>query len=160
MHYGSIIDMQAKSLTLSSNLPIPLYQSSTCSFQNSDTQTFDTITVHAYATYILPPLSESVIPVYTSTPVLIGSTGLIEPTSKLTERYHLCGATQLVSLSDMYTFPFRVLNPTNKPVTIYRCTTMGTFTPSQFWWFIICYHNSRRTDISVNVFCLASNCST
>ncbi len=128
MHYGSVIDMKAKSLTLSGNLPIPLHQSSV--FQNSATQSSETITVHSNATYILPPLSESVIPVYSSTTLLEGSTGLIEPTPRLTERYHICGATQLVSLSDKHTFPFRVLNPTNKPVTIYRCTTMGTFISS------------------------------
>ena len=38
--------------------------------------------------------------------------------------------SQLVSLSEQHTFPFRVLNPTCKPVTIYRCSTMGTFIPA------------------------------
>jgi len=63
-------------------------------------------------------------------PLPAGSTGLVEPNTKLAERYHICGATQLVSLSEDNTFPVRVLNPTNKPVTIYRCSTMGMFTPS------------------------------
>ena len=75
-------------------------------------------------------MSESVIPVYPKTVLEVSSTGLIEPSSKLAERYHVCGASQMGSFSEDHTFPFRVLNPTNKPVTIYRCSTMGTYTPS------------------------------
>lgn len=37
-------------------------------------------------------------------------------------------ASQLVSQSEKHTFPFRFLNPTCKPVTIYRSLTVGTFT--------------------------------
>ena len=90
----------------------------------------ESTTVHAKATFILAPLSESVIPVYLKTCFPEGSTGLIEPNSHLAERYHICGASQLASLSQENTFPIRVLNPTNKPVTIYRCSTMGTYAPS------------------------------
>ena len=35
----------------------------------------------------------------------------------------------MVSLSEENTFPFRLLNPTSRPITIYRCSTMGSFTP-------------------------------
>lgn len=128
MHYGSIIDKQANTLTLSGNSPITLHHSSGSS--TTVPQSNESLTVHAKATIILPPLSESVIPVYPKMPLPAGSTGLVEPNTKLAERYHICGATQLVSLSEDNTFPVRVLNPTNKPVTIYRCSTMGMFTPS------------------------------
>lgn len=128
MHYGSIIDMQAQTLVLSGNSPISLNRSS---YPTTNSYVIDEpVTVHASVTFILPPLSESVIPVYPKTALSIGSTGLIEPSSKLAERYHVCGASQLVSLSEHHTFPFRILNPTNQPVTIYRCSTVGIYTPS------------------------------
>ena len=87
----------------------------------------DSTTVHAYATYILP-VSESVIPVTPNILLPAGCTGLVEPDSRLVVRYHICGASQLVSLSPDFTFPIRVLNPTNKPVTFF--CNMGLFTPS------------------------------
>lgn len=65
----------------------------------------ESTTVHAKATFILAPLSESVIPVYPKTPLPVGSTGLIEPSTHFAERYHICGASQLVSLSHGNTFP-------------------------------------------------------
>ena len=113
---------------LSGNPPLPLHNTSPV-LENASSIT-NPVTVHAYATYILPPLSESVIPVYPKTALEVGSTDLTEPSSKLAERYHVCCASQVVSLPEDLTFPFRVLNPTNKPVTIYRCSTMGTYTPS------------------------------
>ena len=128
MHYSSIIATQLHTLVLSGNAPIPLNRSF-CLSANTPTSS-DPVTVHAFATYILAPNSESVIPVYPKTTLNIGSTGLIEPSPKLAERYQVCGASQLVSLSEHHTFPFRVLNPTNKPVTIYRCPTVGTYLPS------------------------------
>ena len=79
---------------------------------------------------MLPPMSESVIPVKPNIPLPAGYTCLVEPDSRLVERYHIYGASQLVSLSPDFTFPIQVLNPTNKPVTIYRRTNMGLFTPS------------------------------
>lgn len=61
--------------------------------------------MHAYVTFILPlpplppPLSESVIPVYPKSSLPVSKTGLIEHNAKLAERYRVCGASQLVSLS-------------------------------------------------------------
>ena len=107
-----------------------LYLNHSSSLQPTSAAMDTPVTVHAKATFILPPLSESVLPVYSKTALPVGSTGLIEPNSKLAERYHVCGASQLVSLSEHHAFPFRVLNPTTQPVTIYRCSTMGTYTPS------------------------------
>ena len=103
-HFGSIIDMQAHSLVLSGNLPLPLHNTSRVPDNASSITT--PVTVHAYT------LSESVIPVFPKTALEVGSTGLIEPSSKLAERYHVCGASQMVAgFSEDHTFPFRVLNP-------------------------------------------------
>ena len=128
MHFGSVIDLQDNTLTLTGTNSVPLHSSSPPLPDQQREQA--PVTVHALATYILPPMSESVIPVYPKSSLPVGKTGLIEPSAKLIDRYHVCGASQLVSLSEQHTFPFRILNPTQKPVTIYRCTTVGTFTPS------------------------------
>ena len=126
--FGSVIDFQGHTLTLANHNSVPLYSSSLPTINNSTNP--ELVTVHAYATYILQPMSESVIPVYPKASLPAGKTGLIELNDKLAERYHVCGASQLVSLSEHETFPFRILNPTDKPVTIYRCSTMGTFISS------------------------------
>ena len=128
MHFGSVIDLQDNTLTLTGTNSVPLHSSSPPLSDQQREQ--EPVTVHALATYILPPMSESVIPVYPKSSLPVGKTGLIEPSAKLIDRYHVCGASQLVSFSEQHTFPFRILNPTQKPVTIYRCTTVGTFTPS------------------------------
>ena len=128
MHYGFVIDLQAHTLRLSNGSPISLQRTPTSNM--GEPVSIDSTTVHAYATYILPPMTKSVIPVTPNIPLPAGCTGLVEPDSRLVERYHICGASQLVSLSPDFTFPIRVLNPTNKPVTIYRRTNMGLFTPS------------------------------
>ena len=123
-----MIDLQDNTLTLTGTNSVPLHSSSPPLPDQQREQ--EPVTVHALATYILPPMSESVIPVYPKSSLPVGKTGLIEPSTKLIDRYHVCGASQLVSFSEQHTFPFRILNPTQKPVTIYRCTTVGTFTPS------------------------------
>ena len=135
MHYGSVVNMQAHTFTLTLNSPIPLQYSSGLPFSVSTPP--DPVTVHASATLILPPQSKSVIPLYLKTTLETGSTGLIELNSKLAERYQVCGASQLVSLSEQHTFPFRVLNATNKPIKIYCCSTMRTYTPLAASMFVI-----------------------
>ena len=127
MHYGSVIDLQAHTLRLSNSSPISLQRTPTSNMGKP--VPIDSTTVHAYANYMLPPMSESVIPVTPNIPLPAGCTGLVEPDSRYVERCHICGASQLVSLSPGFTFPIRVLNPTNKPVTIYRRTNMELFTP-------------------------------
>ena len=123
---GSVIDMQNNTLTFLGQEPISLHSNRLTRSSQMDKH----VTVHAHATYILPPLTESVIPVYPKRLLPTGTTGLIEPSSKLLTRYQIGGATQLVSLSEENTFPFRLLNPTSRPITIYRCSTLGSFTPA------------------------------
>ena len=123
---GSVIDMQDRTLTFLGQEPISMHSNRLTRSSQTDEQ----VTVHAHATYILPPLTESVIPVYPEQPLPSGTTGLIEPSSKFLARYQIGGATQLVRLSEENTFPFRLLTPTSRPITIYRCSTMGSFTPA------------------------------
>ena len=57
------------------------------------------------------------------------------------ERYQLQGAASLVTVSADHTVPFRLINPTRKPVTLYRGATLGTFS---------------QTDESLQVFSLST----
>lgn len=54
-----------------------------------------------------------------------GTIGLVKSAPCLTKRYHLQGATTLVKISQVNTIPFRLINPTTKPVTLYKGTTLG-----------------------------------
>lgn len=45
-----------------------------------------------------------------------------------TDCYQLQGAAALVTLSADHTVPFRLINPTRKPITLYRGATLGNFT--------------------------------
>ena len=56
-----------------------------------------------------------------------GTIGLIESAPRLAKRYHLQGATTLVTVSQVDTIPFRLINPTTKSETLYRGATLGTF---------------------------------
>ena len=51
---------------------------------------------------------------------LAGRTGLFEPNDRLGERYQLQGAALLTLVFPDGRGPFRLLNPTGKPVTLYR----------------------------------------
>ena len=135
-----MIDLQDNTLTLTGTNSVPLHSSSPPLPDQQREQ--EPVTVHALATYILPPMSESVIPVYPKSSLPVGKTGLIEPSAKLIDCYHVCGASRLVSFSEQHTFPFRILNPTQKPVTIYCCTTVGTFTPSAASMSVIATSNT------------------
>lgn len=83
--------------------------------------------IHAFSTYVIPPRSEAVIPARVHGTVPPGTIGLVESAPRLAERYHLQGATTLVSISQVDTIPFRLINPTTKPVTLYKGATLGTF---------------------------------
>lgn len=85
--------------------------------------------VHAAITCILPTFSEFVIPANPSdssqnvpTTSLVG---LVECSPRLIEFYSLCGTAALVPGAMNNTIPFRVINPTSQPVTIYRRTNLG-----------------------------------
>ena len=72
---------------------------------------------------VIPPMSEVVNPATVNDRTTHGKTG----TDRLCERYQLHGATVLATASTRYTILFRVLNPTSKPTTLYKATTLGNF---------------------------------
>lgn len=120
-HYQSVIDFDSSTL----QLPPPTDTPPPCPIPDFS------CSVHAAMTCVLPPFSESVIPANlhdsaqnVSTSTLVG---LVESSSRLIERYSLCGAAALVRVSGDNTIPFRVINPTSQPVTIYRRTNLGKF---------------------------------
>ena len=54
--------------------------------------------------------------------------GLIEPSPQLPHKYSVQGASALVTATSGGDVPFRLLNPTSKPIRIYKGTTLGAFT--------------------------------
>ena len=90
---------------------------------------------------VIPASSEAVIPAYLGQTYTPGDVGFVEASPRLIERYQLQGAASLVTVSADHTVPFRLINPTLKPVTLYRGATLGTFS---------------QTDESLQVFSLST----
>ena len=85
-------------------------------------------TVHVNETVELPPRTESVLPASVRFVFDPGITGIVEPNRSLSERYHVCAATTLVTLDEDMNLPVRLLNPTSAPITLYKDTVVGRFT--------------------------------
>ena len=90
---------------------------------------------------VIPASSEAVIPAYLDQTYTPGDVGFVEASPRLIEQYQLQGAASLVTVSADHTVPFRFINPTRKPVTLYRGATLGTFS---------------QTDESLQVFSLST----
>ena len=119
-HYQSVIDFDNHSLRLlpPSEKPPP-YPALNLS-----------CSVHAHKTCVLPPNTESIIPATLKCNIDIppdGLVGIIESKPTLATRYQVCGAATLIKATKQSTVPFRIMNPTAQPVTIYRCTNLGQF---------------------------------
>ena len=119
-HYQSVIDFDNHSLRL---LPPgekpPPYPGLTLS-----------CSVHAHKTCVLPSTTEFIIPATLKCNIDIppdGLVGIIESNLTLATRYQVCGAATRVKATKQSTVPFRIINPTKQPVTIYRCTNLGQF---------------------------------
>ena len=84
--------------------------------------------VHVLSTCVIPPSSEAMIPARLGQDSPTGEAGLIEASENLKVRYQLQGAAALVTVTADQTVPFRLINPTTKPVTLYKGATLGTFT--------------------------------
>ena len=84
--------------------------------------------VRAWSTCVIPPRSETIVPACLDTNFPPGVVGFLEASPRLIDRYQLQGAAALVTLSADHTVPFRLINPTRKPVTLYRGATLGNFT--------------------------------
>ena len=63
--------------------------------------------IHAFSTYVISPKSEAAIPAGVRGTIPPGTIGLVESGSRLVKRYHLQGATTLVTVSQVDTIPFR-----------------------------------------------------
>ena len=88
----------------------------------------DSLSVHAMSNVILPPQSEMIV----SAEVNVSSTqstkfGLITPRDTLPYKYNIFGAFELVTLREDGVIPIRLINPTIKPVKIYRRTKLADF---------------------------------
>lgn len=81
------------------------------------------------STCVVPPYCEVLIPAKLSS-LLPFTKGLIEPNSRLAERYHLPGAALLAVVPLDNQVPFRILNPTSQPVTLIVRLIWG---PSKNW---------------------------
>ena len=57
-----------------------------------------------------------------------GTVGLIETSQHLMDRYQLQGAAVLATTTADHTVPYRLINPTSKPVTLYKGATLAIFT--------------------------------
>ena len=112
--HGAVINLQTSMLELEDHPP------NTCMEELRS--------IHVLSTYVIPPRSEAVIPARVHGTLPPGTIGLVESAPRLAERYHLQGATTLVKISQVDTIPFRLINPTTKPVTLYKGATLGTFT--------------------------------
>ena len=96
-------------------------------FPDVSTEETKVCSINAQATFIIPPLSEVLVPATLSKQFAVHTVGCVEPRRALTERYNIIGAAELVKISDQNTIPIRLLNPTNQPIKIYRCTSLGQF---------------------------------
>ena len=84
--------------------------------------------VRVLSTCVIPASSETVLPVGLALDVSPGAVGLIEPSKHLMERYQLNGAAALVTVTADHTVPYRLINPTSKPVILYKGANLGTLT--------------------------------
>ena len=57
---------------------------------------------------------------------------MTEPGERLLNRFRLAGAVSLVCPDIQGNIPFRLLNPTDEPVTVFHGATLGQFTPNDF----------------------------
>ena len=100
-------------------------------FPNVSTEGIKICSINAQATFIIPPLSEVLVPATLSEQFPTNIVGCVEPRHELTGRYNIIGAAELVTISEQHTIPIRLLNPTNQPIKIYCCTCLGHFSPAE-----------------------------
>lgn len=106
------------------------FRSRTVQLTQGDPHSQEPITqvVRAIATYVVPPLAETILPAQLERFPRTNTAGLIEPSPQLANKYNVQGASVLVTAASDGNVPFRILNPTAKPVTIHEGTALGAFT--------------------------------
>ena len=77
---------------------------------------------------VISPTSESVIPAELDSEFPPGRFGIIEPSQHLMERYQLQGASALAKITARHTILFRLINPTSRPVVLYKGANLRIFT--------------------------------
>ena len=83
--------------------------------------------VKTVTSYVLDAQSETVIPARLEKSLPGPVVGVIETTTKLSDRFHLCTATSLSSPDPDGMVPLRILNPTDAPVLLHKGTSVGIF---------------------------------
>ena len=84
--------------------------------------------VHASRTFVIPAQSEICVSAeLNSFPRQAGIAGMVLPRSELHHRYSLFGASELVKVAADGSVPVRMVNPSLKPVKIYRRTKLAVF---------------------------------
>jgi len=122
-----------------------------CTVQLTDSTPLEclqtTQVVRAVATYVIPPQAETILPAKIEQETIIEGTGLIEPSPQLIQKYCIEGAAIVANPTADGAVPFRVINPTDKPVVINEGTTLGTFTSMEG---ISCIQEHDSTPLSKN----------
>ena len=113
---GAVINLKQGTLQLDDS-PIDQLAAGTC-------------LVRVLSTCVIPPTSETVLPVGLDAEFSAGTVGLIETSQHLMDCYQLQGAAVLATVTTTadHTVPYRLINPTSKPVTLYKGANLGTFT--------------------------------
>ena len=124
---GAVINLKDSTLQLEESIARPLSEGA--------------CPVRVLYNCVIPASSEAVIPAYLDQTYTPRDVGFVEASPRLIERYQLQGAASLVTVSADHTVPFRLINPTRKPVTLYRGATLETFS---------------QTDESLQVFSLST----
>ena len=81
--------------------------------------------VYAGYSFVLPPQSETIIEGKIDHILNSDTNGIVTTRSDLSDRYSIIGAAELVKVSDNNTVPIRLMNPTAKPVKVYRRTKLA-----------------------------------
>ena len=87
--------------------------------------------VRVKTTCVIPPSSETILPASLDADFPPGKVGFLGASPHLREPYQLQGVAALVTVTTDHTVPFRLINPTCNPDTLYRGSTLGTFTPAE-----------------------------
>ena len=85
--------------------------------------------VHADTAFTIPPQSEIIVlgRLNAALPLKKTVCGLVVPRNDLPHRYSIFGASELVKVTEDGTLPVRMVNPSGRPVKIFRKTRLGDF---------------------------------
>ena len=117
-HFGAVINVRGCFVTFS--------DTNVVQFIKGDRPTFVS-DVRTTTTYVIDAQSEVVIPARLDKSCSEPMIGLIVATPKLSDRYRLLSASSLSAPTSEGMVSFRILNPADKPVLLYKGASIGTF---------------------------------